>query len=147
VSAVGVDEAALGVLAERYANGADRNDTELFVSAFAPDATLEVFMVGSEEIRSTYHGHDELRRIPGVLARYRRTFHMVGNRLYEADGDTVRGEVYCMAHHLSDGEGGPSDFVMYIRYLDRYAPGEGGEWRIVSRQVRTEWTETRPVDP
>lgn len=147
MSAGPLDEAPLRVLADRYAYGADRNDPELFLSAFAPDATLEVFAVGSEEIRSTYHGHDDLRRIPGVLSRYRRTLHLVGNRLYEADGDTVRGEVYCMAHHVSDAEDGPSDFVMYIRYIDSYAPDGKGEWRIVSRQVRTEWTETRPVDP
>ena len=55
------------------------------------------------------------------------------------------GEVYCTASHLRQGDGGATNTVMFIRYLDRYACIDGS-WAISVRRVVVDWTESHPVD-
>ena len=143
-----VTAAELRQLAETYARGADRGDGELYASAFHPDATLHVFraadQVNPDRIR---RGHDELRGIPGMLGRYIRTFHMLGQSTYEIGDERATGEVYCIAHHLFDnGDSSVTNHVMYIRYQDVYEPDGGGTWKIRQRGVVVDWTEQRPAD-
>ncbi len=47
---------------------------------------------------------------------------MVANHYVELYGATDTGERYCLAHHIhtADDGSGKLDFVMAIRYLDRY---------------------------
>jgi hypothetical protein len=144
------DRAALRELAERYAAGVDRRDTELFLSAFDPEqGRLFVFDPSeSPEPRGTRRGRDELADVITAIARYDRTFHMLGNARYDIADDTATGEVYCIAHHLAASpshEGGaPTDHVMYIRYRDDYGRDPHG-WRIVERRVLVDWRETRSI--
>jgi ketosteroid isomerase-like protein len=88
-------------------------------------------------------GHEALGAIPDMLSRYDKTFHFLGNHRYSVDGDTASGEVYCMAHHLTNDVHGATDFIMLIRYLDTYRKGADGAWRIAAREVRPDWTESR----
>jgi len=135
------DRAALRELAERYAAGVDRRDTELFLSAFDPEQGRLLVFDPSEasEPRGTRHGGDELAGVISSIARYDKTFHMLGNARYDVDGDTASGEVYCTAHHLASDR---TDHVMYIRYRDDYRRSEDG-WRIVERRVLVDWREAR----
>jgi ketosteroid isomerase-like protein len=140
------DVAALQALAYSYAHGADRGDRETFLSAFHPDARLIVFTnTDDEEPRSVRDGYEAIGAVPDLLRHYDKTFHFVGNHRYSVDGDTATGEVYCLAHHLTNDEDGDgaTDFVMLIRYLDSYRRDPGGEWRIAQREVRPDWTESR----
>lgn len=138
------DIAELRALAFAYAHGADRNDPETFLSAFHPDARLLVFEDAADAApRAIRTGAAELAAVPGMLTRYERTFHFVGNHRYELVADGARGEVYCLAHHLSARDGRHTDSVMHIRYLDHYQKDAGGAWRIVEREVRPDWTELR----
>jgi len=132
-------------LAEDYAFAADTRDADRFLSVFAADAELSVFESDSEAPASTFRGHAELRAIPGVLARFVRTFHVIGNANYEIDMSGARGYVYCIAHHLSvDGETS-TDTVMYIRYDDEYARQSDDSWRIRRRAVRKQWVDVQPL--
>ena len=99
---------AIQALPLRYASGVDRRDRQVFLSAFSAEATLRAFCSGTEgdEIVSTFTGHQELGRIPALITRYTRTFHLVGNHLYDIQGDEATGEVYCSAHHLTSGPNG-----------------------------------------
>jgi hypothetical protein len=137
------DVVELRALADSYAHAADRNERDTFLSVFHPDARLVVFDPDGEEPRSVREGHEALGAIPGLLSRYDKTFHFVGNHRYAVDGDSASGEVYCIAHHRSHDEHGASDFVMLIRYLDAYRRDDSGAWRIAERVVRQEWTESR----
>lgn len=151
------DATALRELAERYATGVDRRDAALFLSAFDADGSLLVFDPSeSPTPNRTRRGRHELADVIGLIARYDRTFHLIGNSRYDVTGDTATGEVYCVAHHVAPAnESGPgpgpgsaapgTDRVMYIRYHDEYARRDGG-WRIVERRVLVDWTETRPVE-
>jgi hypothetical protein len=133
----------LRALSERYAQAVDRRDREQFVGVFVPDATVEVRLPGTgEDELMVQHGHDEIGPIIEFVATYPRTMHMLGQSTYEHDGDHATGEVYCLAHHLDPARNGPSNYVMYIRYDDRYRRVDG-QWRIEKRRVNIDWTDRR----
>ena len=141
------DQFAVQELSYRYAAGVDRRDESLFLSAFHPDATLTIRRArpdGKEKI-IVRTGHDELRTIPQLIARYTKTFHFVGNHRCDFAGDVATGEVYCTAHHLDVGPEGDTDHVMFIRYQDVYRRDAEGHWLIASRGLVVDWTETHAV--
>jgi hypothetical protein len=139
------DLAALRLLAVTYARGVDRRDRGLYLSAFSPSARLEV----SPTV--TMDGHDQIGLVVELIARYDRTLHLLGQSAYEAapaapagsegpEGEAT-GEVYCVAHHFSaDGH----DYVMYIRYDDRYTRCDG-RWLIAARRVLVDATQNIPA--
>jgi hypothetical protein len=136
-------DADLHAVAVRYANGCDRRDAELFLSAFCDNPILVVHRPGQGPSQVT-----TLRGVPASLERrYFVTMHFVGQGLYEIDGDTAKGEVYCIASHIARTEGERSNHTMYIRYQDNYARRADGSWGIAERHLMCDWTETRPVDP
>lgn len=137
---------ALRSLAERYARGVDRRDLDTFVGAFHPDARLLVFNPTETEQPRVMTGHDEIGRVTTLIQRYDRTYHFLGNSFYEVDGDTATGEVYCQANHLNPGPQGAIDYVMMIRYDDRYRLADGA-WKIAERKVLVDWTELRIANP
>jgi hypothetical protein len=141
------DRLAIQDLAYRYAAGVDRRDEGLFLSAFHPEATLTVVRAGPDgkEKVSVRTGHDELRAIPKLIARYAKTFHFVGNHRCEIAGDVATGEVYCTAHHFDVGSEGERDHVMLIRYQDAYRQDPGGQWLIAARRLVVDSTETHAV--
>jgi hypothetical protein len=125
------DEAQLRRLAVAYARGVDRRDLALFLSAFHPEATLTLHS------GHVLRGHDEIGRVTESIKRYGTTFHFLGQSAYEPPDDgldppgTARGEVYCIAHHWT--EGWPT-VIMYIRYQDVYRQDDAG-WLITSRRL------------
>ncbi|MFJ6573969.1 nuclear transport factor 2 family protein [Streptomyces sp. NPDC091292] len=130
-------------LAARYAHAVDRRDREAFLSVFHPEATL-VVVPPSGAVRRM-RGYEQLGLVTERIARYDRTFHLLGQSIHSADGaDEASGVTYCVAHHMSGGAD-PVDHVMYIRYQDRFRRDSSG-WTIDHREVLIDWTETRPVD-
>jgi hypothetical protein len=138
------DVLALKDLAYRYASGVDRRDRERFLSVFRENSKLRLFSrLGDDlEVASTREGLEELGQIPGLISRYTRTFHFVGNQLYDVDGDAAQGEVYCMARHLSADRHGGTDYVILIRYEDSYSH-DGTAWFIAERHVIADWSEVQ----
>lgn len=133
------DRAALRHLVDSYAVGCDRRDIDILRSCFAAGA---VFTVHRPDKPSTMVAPHDLDRIPTGLGRYDQTFHFVGNHRVELAGDEATGEAYCIAHHLT----GTDDFVMHIRYEDRYRRTAEG-WRIAQRDLRLLWTSNETVTP
>lgn len=129
-------------LSTRYAAGADRRDPDLFVSAFLPNARLRRYdPADAPEPVTDRQGCEALAEIPGLLERYTKTFHHLGQARFEVDGDVATGEVYCTAHHLTRDQP-PVSHVLHIRYQDRYLRVEG-RWGIEDRRVLVDWTEQR----
>ena len=136
-------ERALRSLSEVYASAADRRELGRVADLFLPDGVLEVFYPAQSRPRR-YQGHEAIRGSWQRLSRFRLTMHLLGQATFDIDREEATGEVYCVAHHL-DAEKLDTDYVLYIRYGDRYR-AVSGRWGIVLRQVRTLWTETRTID-
>jgi ketosteroid isomerase-like protein len=147
-----LDDAAtrheLRSLAERYARGVDRrDDVEGFVALFHPDAIITIHDPSESTEPREIRGAERLARIPEVIQRYPKTFHMLGQSTYELRDGEATGEVHCIAHHLTPGQHGGTDYVMFIRYEDTYRPDADGAWKFAHRRLRVDWTETRAVNP
>jgi hypothetical protein len=138
---------ALRSAGARYALGADLRDVPLFLSAFAPEAVLEVYYDGDSAAPSrVMRGHEELSQVPARLGRYQRTHHMLGQQEFSVSASTATGWVYCTARHLEvDDDGRRRDLAMFIRYRDQYLPADDGRWLLANRKVLVDWTETVPV--
>lgn len=140
-------QAELEELSKVYASAVDRRDASAFVSIFTPDAELTVVRPTSAATAPRIlRGHTELGAITVSIARYAKTFHLLGQATYVLNDHDATGEIYCVAHHITpttNGEG--EDFVMYIRYADQYRRDGDARWKIARRRVQIEWTETRTV--
>lgn len=133
-------------LASRYASAVDRRDRELLLSVFHADATLTVVRHADPDTRpARMRGHAEIERVVDLLGAYTHTFHFLGQCDYVRDDAHASGEVACIAHHRWTDDV-DLDHVMYIRYGDEYRPGDDGRWRIASRTVAVDWSETRAID-
>lgn len=139
------EQLALDTLSRRYASAVDRRDRASFLGVFHRDAVLRIFNPSEASVPSAeLIGHDELGAVTTRIARFDRTFHVVGAGRYDVAGDTASGEVYCTAHHLTRGDSA-SDYLMLIRYVDEYRRDGSGEWLIATRTLLVDWTETRLV--
>lgn len=135
------DAEALRLVSVRYASGVDRGDVHAFLNAFHGEATLSFEDVERDDKSYELRGRDELTQVIRVIARrYARTFHFLGQASYEISDLKATGEVYCIAHHRRHNG---DTYVMYIRYVDQYRREPSDGWRIASRRVVLDWTETR----
>ena len=145
-----LDRLALRDLVEAYAHHVDRREPDAAAELFTPDGVLRIFNRGTDEPVRQRAGRADIATAMAGLDRYDVTLHVVANHRVAFDGaDAATGEAYCLAHHVRDverpdGTTGPSDYVMHIRYLDRYARTDEG-WRIEERHLQLEFTEERPV--
>jgi hypothetical protein len=135
-------------LSTQYAIGVDRRDRSYFLEAFHPDAMLLVDRSSARhpQAQRRMKGHDEIGEIIEWIAAYPKTFHMIGQSRYDVQDGAATGEVYCQANHYAVTDQGNVNRVMYIRYQDEYRSLGDGRWRIGSRHVLVDWTETHPVD-
>ena len=152
-----LDKQALNELVIRYARGVDRNDKEMLLGCFHPDAFLHY---------NTYQGNafDFYSQIwaatesgAGGIPRGQ---HVVTNALFEVQGDVAYGESYLEGRRAGVGTTragadpqatGPGFPIERIgRFIDRYER-RNGEWRISSRRVAMEWVseemEESPLGP
>jgi len=135
-------------LAERYARGVDRHDdVAAFVALFHPDAVIAIHDPSESTEPRELRGLERLAKIPEVIQRYAKTFHLLGQSTYEIRDGEATGEVYCIAHHLTSDPHGGTNYVMYIRYEDTYRPDTEGVWKFAHRRLRVDWTETRAANP
>jgi hypothetical protein len=143
------DELALRRLAACYARGADRREPETYAGVFLPDGAMRVYRLpDTQKPMTDMVGHGQLARVPGMLAKnYSRTFHFLGQSLYDIGEEEATGEVYCLAHHLSADRHGGTSYVMHMRYEDRYRHDKRHEWKMAERVAWIDWTETRAANP
>jgi hypothetical protein len=133
---------ALRGLAARYARATDTFDGGLLADCFLPDGVLRTYRAdrsdpilrrGAVQLATAAAGP------PGRVA----AFHHLGQTTFRyadaAGNDDVLGEIYCVAHQLSDdGTGEILDSVYYIRYEDRYTCTDQ-TWKIAERDIRIDF--------
>src|SRR5690242_14513576 len=88
-------------LAEQYARGVDRHDdVNGFVALFLPDAVIHRYDPSDADEPRTVPA-ERIARIPQSIQRYAKTFHFLGQSTYDIEDGEATGEVYCIAHHLT----------------------------------------------
>ena len=134
---------AIRELVDAYAHCADRRDAKGQMALFTADTVFEVFMDSrSAEPTQTLRGRDALAPVFENLNTYQATTHFNGQSTVEIEGNTAKGESYCIAHHLTvDGEK-RTLMVASIRYLDTFSK-ENGAWLFAERKLMVDWTDTR----
>ncbi|MGW1030448.1 nuclear transport factor 2 family protein [Streptomyces sp. NPDC002577] len=145
MSGIAIEERlAVRELVDSYAAAADRGDHEMFGRLWTRDAVLRVNWPGRDDdvVIST---PEAFASVIDRLRTYERTMHFVANQLCApSEPGEVVADVYCEAHHLSVTPDRINDWVLHIRYADRYRRcGDG--WRFVYRRVNVLWTENRAV--
>ena len=138
------DRIELRALVDAYATALDTRDSDGLVALFTPDAHFGIYEPGRSDPSHAFNGAAELATLMEMLRVYGDTMHLMANHTVTIDGDGAAGEVYCLAHHLTDKDGETVDLVMTIRYRDRYARTSAG-WRLARREVVRFWNEVHPV--
>jgi ketosteroid isomerase-like protein len=141
------DRLAIRQIIDAYAHCADRRDAKGQMAFFTTDTVFEVFMDSrSAEPTQTLRGRDALAPVFENLNTYQATTHFNGQSTVEIEGNTAKGESYCLAHHLTvDGEK-RTLMVASIRYLDIFTK-QNGIWLFAVRKLMVDWTDTRPSAP
>ena len=142
-----LDRQAIADLGLQYARFVDGRQYERFRGILAKDVILTMHR-GDPATNASYHqmtGADEVVKGMSGIEMYLRTQHLVANHWIEFDGDDrASGEVYCTAHHFSKVDGVLTDYVMGIRYQDRYVREADG-WKFATRQLGLDWERTAPT--
>src|SRR5687767_8591243 len=121
-----LDRDALRRVVEAYATAVDHRELVAAAGCFLPEGRLTVGDGAPLE------GRDAIVAALGRLERYEVTAHLLGHSNHVVEGDRARGESWCRAHHVYEEAGVRRDWVMAIRYLDRYVRGGDG-WQIEDR--------------
>src|SRR5580658_6404456 len=123
------DRLAIRALVDAYAYCADRRDSAGQMALFAEDTRFVVYMdAASATPTRVVEGRAGLAPIFDHLNVYKATTHFNGQSTVELDGDRASGVSYCLAHHVSEADNGPTLMIASIRYLDRFSR-VGGSWR------------------
>ena len=132
-----VDRLAIMDLLIRYARSVDGHDFATMRSCFADD--LVFLNIGSPDAQ---HGGDTYTEtIRRLLVPFGATQHLLGNQVVEFDGDVARVETDLQATHFMAGD---PDTIMtlWASYVDDVARvGDGHEWIITHRDLRTRGTQ------
>lgn len=130
------DKQAIREVIARYSRGVDRQDRELLLSCYHPDAIDDhgAFVGGPEDF------WDWLG--PSHVDHFRTHQHITTNHLCELDGDVAHAETYWMFA----GKTAHGDHLGLFggRYIDRMER-RAGRWAIAARKCVLEWWGT-PVD-
>jgi hypothetical protein len=140
------DRLAIRGLVDAYAYCADRRDAAGQMALFTEDTRFVVYMdAASATPTQVVEGRAGLAPIFHHLNVYKATTHFNGQSTVELDGDRASGVSYCLAHHVSEADGGATLMVASIRYLDQFSR-IGGAWRFAERRLYVDWTETRRLN-
>lgn len=141
------DRLAIRELIDVYAHCADRRDADGQKSLFTEETHFVVFMDGQgSEPTQILDGREALTPVFDALNAYQATMHFNGQSTIALDGERASGESYCIAHHLSTGQGDRTLMVAHLRYEDAFVKLDGA-WFFAERNLYVDWTETRASHP
>lgn len=124
-------------LSYRYAAAVDRRDFDSFVMLFTADGLLL-----SDDF--TLQGRENIRQTIQNITEFKLTQHHVHNMIVDIQGDSAKGEVYCVANHLYEKEDETRKLDWGIRYHDEYVKEEG-DWLIKRRKLVVDWQQDLPL--
>ena len=101
------DRLAIRELVEAYAHCADRRDAKGQMALFTPDTHFVVYMNSRDPTPSQeLHSREALAPVFAELNKYDATTHFVEqSTILTLTADRATGEAYCLAHHVTAGDG------------------------------------------
>ena len=127
------DRQAIVEVIDRYATALDAKDYARFRTCFSDDAVVHYGEALGPDEAAAY--------AEGVLSQFTHTQHLLGNYEIALAGERASARTYVQASHVS-ADGGI--WILAGTYLDRFER-RGGEWKIVERTLREQWSERRPL--
>ena len=140
------DRLALADLVNAYATAADSRDYDAFHSNYAPISSVTIYYPDGSKSESLDNDAFKGGRVFNDPPPFLRTMHVMTNHRCEITGDTATGSCYCIAHHISQGDGHENNLVAHLRYEDDYVRTAEG-WKFRSRVLRILFIENRPCAP
>ena len=139
------DRLAIRELIDAYARCADRRDAAGQMALFTEDSHFAVYMDATlDEPTQELHGRDALAPSSTTSTPTSAQPISTARAQWFWTGRRAAGESYCLAHHLSVGEGGRRTMMIAsLRYLDEFVK-QDGIWLFAGRRLMVDWTETRP---
>ena len=140
------DRLAIRELVEAYAHCADRRDAKGQMALFTPDTHFVVYMNAKDPTPSQeLHSREALAPVFADLNKYDATTHFVGqSTIFTLTADRATGEAYCLAHHVTVGDGKRRLMVASLRYLDTFVKTDGS-WLFAERRLYVDWLEERAL--
>src|ERR1700755_1553420 len=140
------DRLAIRELIEAYAHCADRRDAKGQMSLFTADTRFVVYMnakdpTPTQELRS----REALAPVFAELNKYDATTHFVGqSTIFTLTADRATGEAYCLAHHVTVGDGKRRLMLASLRYHDTFVKMDG-TWLFAERLLYVDWMDERAL--
>ena len=140
------DRLAIRELVEAYAHCADRRDARTQMSLFTANTHFVVYMNAQDSMPSQeLHSREALAPVFAELNKYDATTHFVGqSTIFTLTADRATGEAYCLAHHVTVGDGKRRLMLASLRYHDTFVKMDG-EWLFAERLLYVDWLEERAL--
>jgi ketosteroid isomerase-like protein len=140
------DRLAIRELVEAYAHCADRRDAKGQMALFTPDTHFVVYMSAKDPTPSQeLHSREALAPVFADLNKYDATTHFVGqSTIFTLTDGRATGEAYCLAHHVTVGDGKRRLMLASLRYLDTLVKIDRS-WLFAERRLYVDWVEERPL--
>ena len=127
------DERELRDLLARYSFNADLGRTKEYSELYTDDGAIDLRDMGLER----YEGKDSILKdfisAPAAADVAGRSFHHAAPTVFHIDGDDATGEGFSTLLYLADDG---SMAVVHANYSHWTFRREGGEWKIVERDIR-----------
>ncbi len=140
------DRLAIRELVEAYAHCADRRDAKGQMALFTPDTHFVVYMNAKDPKPSQeLHSRESLAPVFADLNKYAATTHFVGQSTITSLTDIrATGQAYCLAHHVTVGDGARRLMVASLRYNDTFVKTDG-VWLFSERLLYVDWMDERAL--
>ena len=136
------DRLAIRELVEAYAHCADRRDAKGQMALFTADTHFVVYMNAKDPTPSQeLHSREALAPVFADLNKYDATTHFVGqSTIFTLTAGRATGEAYCLAHHITVGDGKRRLMLASLRYLDTFVKADG-TWLFAERLLYVDWVD------
>lgn len=137
-----VDEAKLELILARdelqqlvtaYCRAVDRADYATLRQLYHPDAT------DSHGSFSTGGIEQFIAQLQAAEPYVRVSQHNITTTNFVVEGDSARGEIYCLVFHTFVGPEHDIDVIIGGRYLDNYTK-HNGRWKFSARTIVADWS-------
>jgi hypothetical protein len=119
-------------LVSAYCRAVDRADYDTLRSLYHPEAT------DSHGSLSTGGVEQFIAQLVAAEPYVRVSQHNITTTNFTFDGDTARGEIYCLVFHTFAGPEQDIDVIIGGRYLDTYTKHDG-RWKFSQRTIVADW--------